>query len=403
MFNITKLRLLIVPFLFSLVIQSQTIQPAIVILQVNGSINYARSSWSVEQELSPGAIINANDIIFPLSASLLVMCPDGRTRNFLEAELFPNDIIRCEADPADFIIGTTGSLRVRIQRGGRQDFSVPYLISPRATAVRHPMVDLVWNPVLNAQFYTLTLTSGSVIVWESGLLDATQVTQGSIAWAALPVELEANTSYMLEICVAFTDLQRMCTTDPGASADVDTAFRYIPSPLVDERLQQLVDDLGSDSAEALYAQAILLGQPVSGDNLQAYYNEAITLLEDLLAKHPDSDLATSAEIYTQLGTLYQAVYLPLNATRAYNQALELANPATEVAAKAAIGRASTTVAGDEIDFYNLALESYASFLSEPSFLEEFRGICRSIGDICNDLHLCTMPEADCDTWSSSGG
>jgi tetratricopeptide (TPR) repeat protein len=383
--------------------QDEPKQPAIIILNVDGTITYARSGWQSDQALDVGTLVGVDDFVYPEDATVVAMCPDGTTMTFAPGVLLPNDVIRCPiTDPKEWVVGQQGLQRFNIQRGGRQDPTIPYLISPRATLVRTNHVRLNWNAPSDAEYFTVVVRQGSEQVWKSDRLKLGDVAQDDIASIDVPVELKAKAAYTVEICVLFTDLEKGCTTDPGWSTGVNVAFYYEPNDQLDKLVDDLASELKSDPAASLYSRAIILCQAeiqVSTDTQLGYYQEAISLIEALMTDYPDSAFAGSPELYNQLGALYQKVNLPLSATRAYAQALKLAKPGTEASAVAALGNGFTTPNGDlAVDFFNRALDDYAGYLAKDTFDNQFKQVCSLIGDICLDLKRCQDRLKDCTKW-----
>jgi hypothetical protein len=365
--------------------------PAIVVLKVEGKIEYEREGWINYQPLLPGAIISPADLIYPHRATLLVMCPDGSTHEFLQSELLPNAAVNCPTKPAAYIVGDSGTKRLNTRRGGRQDPSIPYLIAPRATVVRTPQVELRWNPVQNVQANTVTVRGGEQ-PWQSGDLTPSSVVRGGVARLKLPVKLHENTPYTVQICVLYRDMNRHCTTDPDWSTDDNLAFYYLPTPELNKAEQQVIDGLGADTPESLYARAVLLSQPVyslsQADSI-GLYDEAIVLLERIKAEYSKSELASSPGLYNLLGELYRDISLPVSAAQNFAIAAQLAEPGTEAAAGAALGRAMTQADGDAVvSFYNEALDHYARFLNPETFQKRLAAVCQQIGDLRFDVDRC---------------
>src|SRR5262245_35829894 len=198
------------------------------VVGLQGVIRYQRAGLAGQGTLYVGAQILPDDHLFPEGgASLVIACPDGSTRSFVAGELFPNDVVQCPGDMQ--LVGEAGQLHPYVQRGGRQDPSIPYLIAPRATVVRKVRPALVWNAVPEATAYQITVRGGSS-AWTSGDLDPAQVVRDGAGHLAPPVDLEPKTPYTVEICVRYADTRRHCTTDPDWASPVNLAFYYVPAP-----------------------------------------------------------------------------------------------------------------------------------------------------------------------------
>jgi hypothetical protein len=395
------LLVVIVVMIASTVAAQEGAPPAIVVLNVEGDMAFARADWNSAQPLRAGTLINTDDLVFPdKGAALLVMCPDGNVRDFVPGELLPNDVVYCPTDPASYVVGDVGTRHAIIQRGGRQDPAIPYLIAPRATLVRTSPVELRWNAVQDVEYYRVTVR-GNGAHWQSDPLDPAEVVQGEEARLRMPSDLQEDMPYTVEICVLFEDMREGCTTDPGWSS-TNVAFYFHPDPALDAAEERLIARLGADTPEALYARAVLFSQPAfetpSGMS-PGYYDEAITFLLRITQEYPDSALARSPELYNLLGELCGRIALPLSAVRAYEQAAALAAPHTEASARAALGRALTTPAGDEVALYSISLEEYGTFLSEQAFTERFADICEQAGGLCLQFPQCEDRLSECARWA----
>ena len=365
------------------------------VLHIDNPMQHIRPGWQVPAVVQAGTFISTNDLIFPERTSLLVLCPDGRLRDFLPSELFPNDKLNCEVSPENYILNVDGVRRYAIQRGGRQDATIPYLISPRGTLIRDNDVVIRWNDPSNVREYRLRIFGGGEIVYEQTPFTPNDVLQvdGSNA-VTLSVDLQPNVAYTVEICVTFNNLREGCTTDAGWSSGVNVAFFYDPDPQlggqsVSALEQSIIAQLGENTSESLYARAVLFSQGMAtntnGDPL-GLNSEAIDLVTGLLDNHPDSALANSAQVYYMLGTLYREIELPLSAARAYQMADGLAENCTEVAALTAYGLAGTDPnTNNIIGHYTASLENYTCLLDDDRFELQYQTICESIGDLCANL------------------
>jgi hypothetical protein len=379
------------------------LKPAIVVLDTTGTVSYTRQEYRGQQTVSPGTQLATGDLVFSPGATLRVLCPDGTTREFSAN----GAVVDCPpADQQNTIIAQTELQPLSVQKGGKQDLTIPYLIAPRATLVRTPNVTLTWNAPPDILSYTLTVRAGTEVVWSSEKLPPEAVTQGNVASIDLPVELKPDLPYTVEICFEFTDLRKGCTTDPGL-ADANVAFYYHDVEGLGEAEQNMIAQLGQDTPESFYARAALFSQPLfrppTGEPI-GLYQEALELLHQMFMTHPDSALAQSPEPYILRGELYRRLNLPIDATLAFRKARELASPTSESAALAAIGEAATTPASSSvIGLYDQALEAYGQLLNEASFTEQFKQLCVDIGSVCLNLEHCQDRLDECLAWSEEGG
>jgi hypothetical protein len=369
---------------------AQEVPPAaITVIHLEGSIEYSRAEWVVDQPLQIGAQLYVDDFIYPQNASLTVLCPDGQLIEFSSRQLQPNSTINCaRLRSTELVVSFDRQLRLDVQRGGRQDPTIPYLISPRATLVRDQNVTLRWQHVDHAVEYTLTVFADSAVVWESGSLSPLDVSiQDHVASIALPVALEPSKAYSVEICVLLDNLQSGCTSDPGWNTGSNLAFYYDPLEPLAELEPNIDRALGTDTPEALYARAVLLSQPslVAGKPMGAY-GEAIDLLEAIKRDYPDSAISRSPEYYVRLANLYHQVQLPVSAAQAFASASALAQPDSEVYARATMGLAATAPDPSIVaHLYFKAAEVYEGLLTESAFATFLHNLCTAIGNLCAEV------------------
>ena len=368
--------------------------PDLIILSVEGEIGIRRREWGGEQPAMPGMSLRPDDILVPDGDfSLTILCNGDvvAVRNITQAELTDGGI-DCFAE--NMFLDEI----VLIQRGGTAGFGLPYLIFPRATAVRNSQVSLTWATVPDAHHYFVTVLEDTNIIWKSENLSPVENDTASIM---LPIILEEQVAYTVEICVMFEDLRGGCTSDPGSSSSTNLAFYYIPNPAFDSQEDLIIAEYGEDTAISLFARASLLSETVfepSSSVPIGYYGEAITLLEQIIENYPEDPLVGSANLYNQLGELYRSINLPTHAVRHFDTALQLASSGTEASAVAALGLARTTQSGDIIYYYDLALNEFAAYMTDAAFYQTFRSVCNVSGDICLDFERCTQPQANCSEW-----
>lgn len=346
--------------------QSNGLEPVVTVVAITGEAEFRREAWSdVRQPLHVGAQLAPTDLVFSSAVEIDAICPDGSRQRF--DDLISIDVLQCPQEGS--VIGKVGERRLAIQRGGVQRRDVPFLISPRATLVDSPQVVLQWNHVPDAASYTVQLLEDAQLVWDSDTLMSEDVVRGRVAEFVPPLELNPGSSYTVVIC-AMIGVQESCTSDPGNAAQVNLAFMYRP---LDEQqitvMENIAREFGTDSPEALYAQALVLVALPDDDAVEqlAYYSGAIERLQRIGAEHAESDLANSVYYHNLLGTLYNNISLPQSAKAAFDQATALAPPGTESQAQALLGLASVANTVDASTLYEDALKVYAEFLTVEEF------------------------------------
>lgn len=381
-----------------------TAQDSIIIVEVvEGDIEYQRQGWIEPQPLLPGTVINYRDSVFSDDATLLGVCPDGNTRVFTTSEIQSEKALQCPESGE--LVAPPGRQIYREQRGDSEDYSNPYLISPRRTAVRTAQPIVRWNAVSNVLYYTLILRSSSGQIKEYDRLRPDEVEQGTFAEFPLPEPLTPDVTYTLTICVRDQDLDEECSSDAGLDSGISLFFTYVPDELLDQQLDIISNSL--QPAQALYTQAILLSKPIEElsqtQDPIGYYNEAIDNLIRLGEMYPDDPLVMSPAYATLLGDLYRRIDLPRSAARVFAELLPEPDhafpiPGTEFSSLAALGRAMTTLGDNNLEFYQRAVDDMQSYLTEEAFYSQFQDLCPELGGACQMIQQCELTQFDCATW-----
>lgn len=221
-------------------------------------------------------------------------------------------IIRTEFDQAEFLIAQCGGRRGRAR--GPEDALIPYVISPRNTAVLSDRPQLRWNAVPGVDRYTVNLMNGETIIWTK------EVQTNQIAYPEEVEPLQPGINYTLAVKAA----------NGRASTEEDTepSFHLLSSTKA-EAVRQAETLLSSQSATE--DTVLLKADFYTGSEL---YSEAINTLEALVSQG-----TPSAIIYRQLGDLYARLDLNIRAEPYYLDAIPLAqdNLEEQARAQAALG------------------------------------------------------------------
>jgi hypothetical protein len=363
-----------------------------VVLALDGEISHMREGWKLPAPIQVGSFIGWNDVVFPGEANLLILCPDGNIEDFVAGELFvdENDKLNCEVPLKDHLVNVNGIQRFDIQRGGKQDVNIPYLIAPRRTLIRTRNLKLRWNALLNVQEYQIQFfADGRKTNWPQMRFSPNDVTQGGTASAEIALDLQPDVPYTVQICVLFQNTQEACTTGGAWSSGTDLAFVYVPDPVLGNLSlasleSEIIANLGENTPESLYARAVLLSQPNTrglGFNM-----EAIDLLNRLGNNHSESSLGKSPDLYLRLGNLYREIELPRSAAMAFQDATELSTVCTETAAQAYWGLGLTAPSEDmRVSSLNESLEIYYCLLEPTDFALQYAQLCKLLVDRCSVL------------------
>ncbi|MAU08186.1 MAG: hypothetical protein CL607_00070 [Anaerolineaceae bacterium] len=360
----------------------------ITILAIEGHVEYRRPGFETSQVLLPGSQLWATDIIFPdeaSQASLLVLCPEGIVRRFLSTELAYNGYLHCGPTDEPLVPGQAGARRALRQRANDLEAAYPYVIFPRSTLVRDQRVTLIWNPIFDANFYDVTVSDTRQSANEPLRVFPSDTHKNDRAEMDILLTSTGG-AYEVEVC-AFVGLNTFCASDANSEA-AQTTFYYVPAPYFEALEASLRRSLSDNDAAYEFSLAVLLSQPVTAalpvDVPDAYYGEAVQHIESLLNSFPDNELAQSPEIYNFLGELYSTVGLTSNAFMTFQKSLDLAEPDTEVAARAAFGAAELAFAPIDLEYYEAALSLYNQILSDEAFAMFLEDFCEKRSVVCMD-------------------
>lgn len=177
------------------------------------------------------------------------------------------------------------------------DESLPYVVSPRNTALLPGSNAIVWNSVPDASTYQVSV-HGRGAPWNSGWLTATR--------AQLPLNLETGRTYEITV-----ETDKGISSNPGNSAP--PTFKILTEEKARTITQQVaqIESLELDST----TQALAVAQLYQNHNLN---QNAITILESQVQGGYQS-----AAIYQLQASLYEKIGLTNEAQQQYNNALEL--------------------------------------------------------------------------------
>ncbi|MEL4897519.1 tetratricopeptide repeat protein [Crocosphaera sp. Alani8] len=193
------------------------------------------------------------------------------------------------------------------------DPTIPYIISPRRTALLTNRPTLIWNAVAETDFYEVKLI-GPGINWK------TQTDKNSIVYSG-EKPLQTNAKYTL---IIKTDKNKSSQNDRSFSDGI--SFSVLPEEKVEE-IEKTVQDLDNKELTP-EMKGLAIAYFYQGENLKA---EAIEVLEKLIQQE-----TVGAEVYRTLGELYQETSLNSWAKDRYEKAWELIKNQTNEIEKQAL-------------------------------------------------------------------
>ena len=190
------------------------------------------------------------------------------------------------------------------------DTNIPYVITPRKTAILDSTPRFEWNPVPNATSYNVTLRGPNGILWEDTVTEASTITYpGSPA-------LEPNIKYALTIRTEVDEASGLPSTVASTDEGIPGLSFYV---LPEADRAQLTIALDAIAAEDLTSLAVNLERAKTYRDY-SLMSDAIALLESLKGEYPDS-----VALYRLLGELYLQVRLNTQARDAFTQVQALAS------------------------------------------------------------------------------
>ena len=314
---------------------TNSLQLPFLVLQVNGEVEFQRHNKSEKQKLWAGTAISATDLIFTNGkASIQILCEGPITHNVSFGNTESVDTLDCPVTTNGIVFGELGSRYIINPRGGNQLNDIPYSIYPRATVVRHDLEYVEWHLTPEGVSYNVTLLGGNEpidLVKRAFRSELDQDKDIARKYFTPTVPLIAGREYTLKICVeANSKSNSGCTSDAKwAGSAIDSSFYYETMEPQTMMINGIVEKIGDDSPESLFAQAYILSRPSvtipnRSDKLGAY-GEAIQMIGILLQQYPNSDLAQSPVVYYELGKLHELVGLPINAIINYQHSIDLSS------------------------------------------------------------------------------
>ena len=219
---------------------------------------------------------------------------------------------------------------------GPEDALIPYVISPRNTAVLSDRPSLHWNPIAGVDRYTVSVRNGDSVIWTK------EVNTNIITYPAEMDALESGIDYTLVIEAA--------NGRSSTEEDTELSFHLLPSTRAEVVRQ--AQSLFASQATTEEA-ALLQADFYTGSEL---YSEAIDTLKILI------ETTQSPTIHRQLGDLYARSSLYLWAEPRYLSAVSLAEEDLEeqARAQAALGELYVAIELNQeaVRWFTQAMESY---------------------------------------------
>lgn len=268
------------------------------IIQIQGNVQLMRSPGQVIRPKTGTRLYPGDKLLIAKGAQVLIQCTDLTTRLVRAGEnqlnSCPNNTEQAECSPGTYRCPHRGD-QIAWTDG------IPYIISPRRTALLNDKPTLRWNPVSGAKSYTVSV-EGENVNWK------TQVTDTQVVYSGEP-PLKPGGRYLLTV-----------VADTGASSvDEPVQPGGLNFGLLDQTQAQRVQAQAKQITQQTWtdqAKALALANLYTENGLIA---DAIATLEKLV-----NNGVQTAPIYRTLGDLYLK-YLGLvpQAHVYYSKAVEL--------------------------------------------------------------------------------
>lgn len=285
------------------------------LVQAEGEVLLRRSGWSNFIPAGFGTVVAPGDLLRLVEgATAVVFCGD-------EGE-WDKGTTQLTADGAEHGVPCTSGQTPRpwldvVALRAESEADLPYIISPRNTALLSERPDLEWHPLEGVNTFTLTL------IGDDGLeRQPLQVKGNQLEWPEGWPPLQPEASYVLTVDGGGK------RSDAGAQGTVGLGFWMLSDKEVGGVRQQKkhlqAANLGSQAKDLLTAELYMRHK------LRA---EAIQLFQSL------ADSSGSPAIWLALGRAYLEMGLPMQAHEAFAQALAFAQDTgeREVEAAALVG------------------------------------------------------------------
>ena len=282
------------------------------ISEIKGNVQLKRSQWNDYQKANMGDLLNPSDNLkLSAGASATVMC------NNLSVWVVP-------AGKVSLVSDGCGSQQPKLTRANSHrsvpraapNETIPYIISPRSTALLTNRPILRWNAVPGATSYQVRVQdAGLKLDWQ------TETSNTQIEYPGEP-PLQPDSYYLL---IVETDKGE---TDKGNSSEEEQGTDLMFTLLDAEKAELVRTEVAKLKQQQLTqeAEGLALAYLYQNYDLKA---EAIELLEELVKWG-----SQTAAVYQLLGDLYLQVGLSQQAKSPYLQALELAKYTEDVEGQA---------------------------------------------------------------------
>ena len=293
---------LLIFFILNLLVNNSTSEPAQeqglnFISEIKGNVEVKYNGNSEYEKLYPHSTLNYSDKLrLPKNASVKVLCNNLSLGKFDSQGEFPVSK-GCPSTEKPVFRRDTLTDNTRAPNNPNNP-NIPYLISPRNTAILNGKPTLRWNPVSGASSYQVQVYSfGEEFNWTSKVNEPMVVYSGN-----QPIQPGI---YKVNITAS----------NDASTEDDDSVFFFVADEKVISQVNGYVEQLEQMSLNNV-SETLALAHLYRNDDFNA---KAIELLERLVK---DGNQTTA--VYQLLGSTYQKIGLNDLAKERYLKARELA-------------------------------------------------------------------------------
>lgn len=263
------------------------------LIKISGDVKIKREKWKGFQKATVGALLSPNDLLqLGNNASATLLCSNTQKWQATSSKQFRVS----EGCPRGLV---SRSRTIARAASRAENEPIPYIISPRNTAILTNRPLLQWNKVPGATRYQVKL-EGSGLDWQ------TETNKTEILYPGEPI-LQPGGRYRLIV-----------TTNQGVSSDKEEGANLRFNLLDKAKVELINAEVAKIKQQELTPEAekLAIAYLYETSGLKA---DAITILSELVAQKTQTMAG-----YKLLGDLYLQVGLNKQAKEAYLQSLELA-------------------------------------------------------------------------------
>lgn len=273
------------------------------IINFRGKVTVRKPNWKTPQPASVGFTLKSEDtLIIPANASISIYCSNLKTVEFKQQGTHKVSD-KCSTGQAVIQLNNSNNTKFRTDTQTEEARGkLPYLITPRETAILIITPQLRWNKVSDATAYTVEID-----LWKK------QTNETQITYTGEP--LQEGERYQVII-----------TTNNGAKEEESVGFTLLDKDTREKVLKEV--ELIKQQSLSLEEKGIMLAKLYRSYQL---YSDAIEVLEELVKQGSQQII-----VYQLLGDTYLKTELPQLAKKPYQKALDLAKDHNNIAVQAEI-------------------------------------------------------------------